>query len=116
MIIACDFDGTIVEHKYPLIGKLLPNAKETINKLRDNGHKIIIWTCRYIYDDIRSMIDFLDKNEIYYSIVNKNIQSIDFKPEPKIYADIYIDDKNLFIENINWFEIEKYLIKKGYIK
>ncbi len=33
MIIAVDFDGTIVEHKYPAIGKELPFAIETLRKV-----------------------------------------------------------------------------------
>ena len=35
MTIAVDFDGTIVEHKYPAIGRELPFAIETLKKLRD---------------------------------------------------------------------------------
>ena len=34
MIIAVDFDGTIVEHKYPEIGRELPFAIETLKKLQ----------------------------------------------------------------------------------
>ena len=34
MIIAVDFDGTIVEHKYPAIGKEIPFAIETLKKLQ----------------------------------------------------------------------------------
>ena len=46
MTIAVDFDGTIVEHKYPAIGKERPFAIETLIKLSMEGHKIILWTSR----------------------------------------------------------------------
>ena len=46
MIIAVDFDGTIVEHKYPAIGKELPFAIETLKKLQSEHHKLILWSVR----------------------------------------------------------------------
>lgn len=114
MIFAIDFDGTIVEHKYPYIGELKDNAKNVINRLYFDGHKIIIWTCRYLKQDLEEMFLFLKSENINFHAINTNVLTIDFKPHPKIYADIYIDDRNLFIENnIDWFKIEKYFIEKG---
>ena len=46
MIIAVDFDGTIVKHKYPAIGKELPFAIETLKKLQSEHHKLILWSVR----------------------------------------------------------------------
>ena len=46
MIIAVDFDGTIVEHKYPAIGKEIPFAFETLRKLQIEHHKLILWSVR----------------------------------------------------------------------
>ena len=46
MIIAVDFDGTIVEHKYPLIGKERPFAIATLKKLQEDGNLLILWTVR----------------------------------------------------------------------
>ena len=46
MIIAVDFDGTIVEHKYPAIGKEIPFAFETLRKLQTEHHKLILWSVR----------------------------------------------------------------------
>jgi len=96
MIIAIDFDGTIVEHKYPHIGKPLPGAFETISQLYADGHRIIIWTCRG-GQELVCAIEYLHKNGVPFDRVNENVnyEIIGFKPAPKIYADIYIDDKNL---------------------
>ena len=43
MIIAVDFDGTIVEHRYPAIGNEQPFAIETLKKLSEEGHRLILW-------------------------------------------------------------------------
>jgi len=98
MIIAIDFDGTIVRHQYPYIGELIPGAKEYIRKLKEDGHTIVIWTCRANkpLDDARQ---FLDDNGIPYDGMNEECQEVKslgwISPSPKIYADIYIDDRQV---------------------
>ncbi|HOS84413.1 MAG TPA: hypothetical protein PK199_05800, partial [Bacteroidales bacterium] len=47
MKIAVDFDGTIVEHKYPEIGEIKLFAFETLRELQKQGHQLILWTYRY---------------------------------------------------------------------
>ena len=118
LIFAIDFDGTIVENKYPLVGDLLPHAKETINWLYDQGHTIIIWTCRYTREDLNSMEQFLNYNKIKFHKINENadqIQQGSFCPTPKIFADIYLDDRGLmFIPD--WGLIKSILEKRKEIK
>ena len=46
MVIAIDFDGTIVEHKYPKIGEEIPFAIDTLKELINDGHRLILWTVR----------------------------------------------------------------------
>ena len=46
MTIAVDFDGTIVEHEYPEIGKEIPFATQTLRMLIADHHKIILWSVR----------------------------------------------------------------------
>ena len=46
MLIAVDFDGTIVEHRYPAIGKEIPFATETLRQLIAQHHRLILWTIR----------------------------------------------------------------------
>ncbi len=97
MILAIDFDGTIVEHKYPQIGAEIPGACETIRDLYAAGHKIIIWTCRTLTlpePGIHEMIGWLDGNGVPYHAINCNTFGAEFYSMPKIYADVYIDDKN----------------------
>lgn len=95
-IIAIDFDGTIVEQAFPEIGKLLPYAKEVLYNLYYQGYYIIIWTCRGGQELIDAK-DFLDKKGIMYHKLNENapFERVGFMPHPKIFADVYIDDRNL---------------------
>lgn len=46
MIIAIDFDGTIVENRYPEIGHERPFAIETLKLLQQDHHRLVLWTCR----------------------------------------------------------------------
>lgn len=96
-IIAVDFDGTLVENAYPNVGELKLNAKTVINKLKKEGFKIIINTCRSGIFEGR-VYEFLEEQGIEYDYINSNLptQIEYFKQDcRKISADIYIDDKNL---------------------
>lgn len=101
MIIAIDFDGTIVEHKFPEIGEAIPGAVETIKKLNKAGHTLILWTCRNNADPALNGRDVLNEavvwcvnNGLWFDAVNENTRKIDFCPTPKVYADLYIDDRS----------------------
>ena len=48
MIIAVDFDGTIVEHRYPEIGREIPFAVETLKKLIEDRHQLILLSLIHI--------------------------------------------------------------------
>ena len=45
IVIILDFDGTVVTHEYPRIGKDI-GAVEVLTKLVDNGHNLILFTMR----------------------------------------------------------------------
>ena len=46
MVIAVDFDGTIVEHRYPRIGEEIPFAIDTLKLLQQEKHRLILWSVR----------------------------------------------------------------------
>lgn len=97
MTIAVDFDGTIVEHKYPKIGKEKPFAVETLQSLQAEGHKIILWTSRE-GNLLKEAIDFCKSRGLeFYSVNSLYPEGYMFKKESgrKIVADLYIDDRNL---------------------
>ncbi|GAB4284691.1 MAG: hypothetical protein Kow0068_09870 [Marinilabiliales bacterium] len=94
--IAVDFDGTIVEHKYPEIGEVKLFAFETLRLLQQKGHKLILWTYR-TGDVLDKAVEFCRENGIEFYAVNKNYpeEVYDCNTPRKIDADIYIDDKNI---------------------
>jgi hydroxymethylpyrimidine pyrophosphatase-like HAD family hydrolase len=96
MIIAVDFDGTIVEHKYPVIGKVRPFAFETLLLLQKNAHTLILWTHRS-GSELKAAVDFCLEHGLAFYAVNKNYpeETWNENDSRKIYADLYIDDRNL---------------------
>lgn len=97
MIIAIDFDGTIVEHKYPNIGKEIPFAIDTIKKLQKEQHKIILWTVRE-GKLLKEAVDFCAERGLIFYAVNKDYPeetNEDKGYSRKLKADLFIDDRNL---------------------
>ena len=97
MTIAVDFDGTIVEHAYPKIGKPVPFAFETLHKLQhEEHHKLILWTIRE-GRLLQEAIDFCEENGVYFYAYNKNYHEEEQHEgiPRKVAADIYIDDRNI---------------------
>ena len=94
--IAVDFDGTIVEHEYPSIGKEKLFAFRTLKELEKKGARLILWTIR-AGKELDDAVEFCRKNGIEFYAVNKNYpeEVIDESTSRKIDADIYIDDKNI---------------------
>ena len=96
MIIAIDFDGTIVEHRYPAIGRIRPFAFEALKALQSKNHQLILWSHR-AGKELDEAVDFCSTQGIEFYAVNKNYPEEKFSPDEsrKILADIYIDDRNL---------------------
>jgi len=96
MIIAVDFDGTIVEHAYPRIGKPIPFALEVLRKLQqEERHTLILWTVRE-GDLLQEAMDYCAKNGVNFYAANKNYPEEEAGDTPrKLTADIFIDDKNI---------------------
>ena len=96
MIIAVDFDGTIVEHKYPEIGKEKPFAIQTLRTLQREGNKVILFTAREgeLLDDA---IAFCHERGLDFYAVNSNQppDALFSRQTSKVIADVYIDDRNL---------------------
>jgi len=96
MIIAVDFDGTIVEHEYPKIGRLIPFAIETLKKLQDDKHQLILWTVRE-GGLLQDAVDYCEKKGLRFYAANKNFPEEDpaSPASRKVNADLFIDDRNL---------------------
>ena len=94
--IAIDFDGTIVEHAYPEIGKEKLFAFETLRELQKKGFRLILWTYR-TGKELDDAVEFCRQRGIEFYAVNKNYpeEVYDESVGRKIDADIYIDDRNI---------------------
>jgi hydroxymethylpyrimidine pyrophosphatase-like HAD family hydrolase len=96
MIIAIDFDGTIVEHRFPNIGRVRPFAFETLLELQKKKHKLILWTHR-TGRQLDEAVAFCRENGLTFYAINKNYPEEKWVEHDsrKIVADLYIDDRNL---------------------
>ena len=95
MTIAIDFDGTIVEHRYPEIGREIPFAIETLKRLIKDGHKLILWTVRE-GELLQEAVDWCSAKGVHFYKVNRYWDtSGHHKYSRKIKADLFIDDRNI---------------------
>ena len=98
MIIAVDFDGTIVEHRYPAIGKERPFATETLKKLVKVGHRLILWTVRE-GRLLEEAVEFCKERGVEFYAVNRDYPEEEKERNNhfsrKLKADVWIDDRNV---------------------
>lgn len=98
MVIAVDFDGTIVEHRYPEIGPELPFATETLKMLIKDHHRLILWSVREgkLLDDA---INWCRERGVEFYAINRDYPEEEKGKNQffsrKLKADIWIDDRNL---------------------
>jgi hypothetical protein len=97
MIIAVDFDGTLHMGAFPSIGMISPDARKYMQILKDEGHYIIINTCRCDKEQLAA-INWLKEQDIPFDRVNDNHPENTVKYQSnsrKIYAHVYVDDKQV---------------------
>ena len=98
MTIAVHFDGTIVEHQYPAIGKELPYAIDVLKKLQEEKHRLILWTVREgkLLEDA---VNFCRERGLEFYAVNRDYPEEEKGKNShytrKLKADLWIDDRNL---------------------
>ncbi len=99
MTIAIDFDGTIVEHRYPAIGNEIPFATETLKMLIADHHKLILWSVREgkLLDEA---VNWCKEHGVEFYAVNRdypeeNGTSNNNHFSRKLKVDMFIDDRNL---------------------
>lgn len=98
MTIAVDFDGTIVEHRYPEIGPEKPFATETLRMLIRDRHQLILWTVRSgrLLDEA---IAWCRERGVEFWAVNRDFPEEDIEKNEhfsrKLKVDLFIDDRNL---------------------
>lgn len=90
MVIALDFDGTVVTHEYPYIGEDI-GAVPVLKELVAGGHQLILFTMRSgkLLDDA---LAWFERNGIELYAVNENPEQVSWTSSVKVYANMYIDD------------------------
>lgn len=97
MTIAVDFDGTIVEHRYPEIGREIPFAIDTLKMLSREGHRLILWSVREGHL-LNEAIAWCRERGLEFYAVNKDYpeeQNEDNHFSRKLKVEIFIDDRNI---------------------
>ncbi|MGU8449406.1 phage portal protein [Clostridium perfringens] len=101
-IYAIDFDGTLCTNKYPEIGEEKAEVIDYVKNLKNEGHKLILWTCRE-REKLDDAIEWCKEKGIEFDAINENldetIEQFDSDPR-KVSANHYLDDKNLTLNDI----------------
>lgn len=124
MIIAIDFDGTVVTHEFPKIGKEI-GAEEVLKRLISNGHELVLNTMRS-RDELDEAKKWFKEREIKLIGYNESPGQKSWTSSSKTYAQLYIDDAALGcplkedkeLSNrpfVDWQEIEKWLENNGWL-
>ena len=96
-ILAVDFDGTLVENKFPSIGQPDYVVASTVKAYQESGWKIILWTCR-TDEMLQEAIDFCkERLDIEFDAVNDNLPEVKQHfggNTRKVFANMYWDDRN----------------------
>jgi hypothetical protein len=130
-----DFDGTVVTHDFPNIGKDI-GAVPVLKKLIENGHKLILFTMRShrpflsftgtMRDTLDEAVEWFKENDIPLFGINANPGQKDWTDSPKSYAQLLIDDTALGCPLrydtkisqrpfVDWGKTEEWLESRGLI-
>ena len=96
MVIAVDFDGTIVEDCYPEIGEPKIFAFETLVEIQKNNHQLILWTTR-TGERLEEAVAFCKKNGVEFYAVNASYPEEKFEntASRKINCEVFVSEKNI---------------------
>jgi len=101
MIIAVDFDGTLCENTFPDIGEPKREVISWVKSRAQQGDELILWTCRE-NEYLKAAVEWCKKYEITFVSINENSPKIQARGFAfrKIFADRYLDDRSLTLEDI----------------
>lgn len=97
-VLAIDLDGTLLQYDGwkgdAHYGEPIAGMKEVLERVRAAGWTIVIWTTRSGDGAIRA---HLAKHHIPFDYLNKNPHGPP-SDSPKVFADVYLDDRALRFE------------------
>lgn len=100
-VYAVDFDGTLAKTRFPEI--ISPNKKMMtfVKTIQAAGHKVILWTSRD-GKDLENAVEWCRQQGIIFDSVNEPLPEQISKwgnDTRKVYADYYIDDRAMTVED-----------------
>lgn len=101
-IYAVDFDGTLCDSNYPEFGDPIQRVIDFCKEKQREGHKLILWTCR-TGKPLDDAVMWCTEHGLYFDAVNDNLPELNKlygNNSRKVYADFYIDDKNIDMQLI----------------
>jgi len=93
LVVAVDFDGTVVKHAYPGIGADI-GAAPWLKKLVEAGAKLVLWTMRD-GEELDDAVEWFETHGIELWGVQRNPTQDTWTGSPKAYAHVYVDDAAL---------------------
>ena len=97
MTIAVDLDGTIVQHRYPEIGREIPFAIDTLKMLSQEGHRLILWSVRE-GRLLNEAVEWCRERGLEFYAVNKDYPEEERSHDHysrKLKVELFIDDRNI---------------------
>ena len=92
--IAVDFDGTVVDHRYPDVGANVPGAVPALKELQKRGYRILLFTMRH-GAGLKDAVGWYKNHGIELYGVNRDPDQDEWTDSPKCFAHMYVDDAAL---------------------
>lgn len=92
LIIACDFDGTLVRDRNPEIGPATEGSYWIHRCQREAGARVILWTARG-GEMLAQAVEWCQAHQIGLYGINAN--PLRNHGSPKVLADVFVDDRAL---------------------
>jgi len=93
-VIAVDFDGCLCANQWPRIGAANNNAIRALIRLREQGARVILWTCR-TGARLEEAVAWCERRGLTFDAVNDNLPDRVAQyggDTRKVSADEYWDD------------------------
>lgn len=112
--VAVDFDGTLVEDKFPEIGEPKSTVIDLVKRLQKAGVRTILWTCRNgsVLDEA---VSWCKEHGLNFASINQNLPEVQEKwkgDTRKVMVDYYLDDKCLGFGMLKALKTLVYKIEK----
>lgn len=101
-VYAVDFDDTLAITRFPEIIEAKPKIVAAVKLLKAQGHKVILWTSR-AGKDLEAAVEWCKAQGIVFDAINAPLPeqtAMWGNDTRKIYADFYIDDKAMRVEEL----------------